>query len=71
MTPQVVGGADARDVDDPSAALEALHELGRKLYPQLRDDMAFAKVFEDPKYAALARKAHVRPSPITSYAWPR
>jgi hypothetical protein len=68
---QVVGGEDAQDVDNPSAALEALHELGRKLYPTLPADIAFAKVFEDPKHAGLAAKAHRRPAPTTSFPFPR
>jgi hypothetical protein len=67
---QVVGGADARDVDDPSAAIAALHELGRKLYPQLTEAQAFDKVFTDPKHAALAAKAHRRPSPYAHGAYP-
>jgi hypothetical protein len=71
MTPQVVTGADARDVDDPQAALDALHELARKSYPNLRPDIAFAKVFEDPANAALAQKAHRRPQPTTHYPHPR
>jgi hypothetical protein len=71
MPVQVVGGEDAQDVDNPQAALEALHELGRKLYPQLTEAQAFAKVFEDPKHAALAAKAHRRPAPTTSFPFPR
>jgi hypothetical protein len=68
---QVVGGADAQDVDDPSAAIEALHELGRKLYPQLTEAQAFEKVFSDPKHAALAARAHRRPAATTFYPMPR
>jgi hypothetical protein len=59
------------DVDNPQAALDALHELGRKLYPHLSADMAFAKVFEDPKHAALAAKAHRRPAATTFFPMPQ
>jgi hypothetical protein len=43
----------------------------REAHPELGPAQAFAKVFEDPANAALAAKAHVRPAPTTSYAFPR
>jgi hypothetical protein len=67
---QVVGGADAQDVDDPSAAIEALHELGRKLYPELTEAQAFDKVFTDQANRVLAEKAHRRPAPPVNGAYP-
>jgi hypothetical protein len=70
VTPVQVGGAAAQDVDNPSAALAALHELGRKLYPQLTEAQAFEKVFTDPKHRDLAARAHVRPTPPPGSAYP-
>jgi hypothetical protein len=69
--PNVISGQDAYDaVIDPEAALAELHELGHKLYPKLPANLAFARVFEDPKFAELAQRAHRRPSPTTFYAMP-
>jgi hypothetical protein len=61
---QVVGGEDARDVNDPSAALAALHEIGRLRWPELSEAQQFTRAFTDPKNAALAAKAHRRPSAV-------
>jgi hypothetical protein len=74
MTPQVVTGADARDVDDPSAALDAyarLQEIGKARWPDASEATQFANAFTDPKNAALAQKAHRRPAATTSYPFPR
>jgi hypothetical protein len=69
--PRVIGGKDAYDaVVDPEAALTELHEFGHKLYPHLPDNIAFARVFEDPKFSELAARAHQRPAPTTVYAMP-
>jgi hypothetical protein len=66
---QVVTGEDARAVNDPSAALAALHRIGRERWPDASEAIRFTRAFEaNPE---LARKAHVRPSATTSYAWPR
>jgi hypothetical protein len=43
---QVVGGEDARDVNDPTAALAALHEIGRLKWPELSEAQAFTRAFE-------------------------
>jgi hypothetical protein len=66
---QVVGGADARDVNDPSAALAALHRIGRERWPDASEAIRFTRAFEaNPE---LARKAHVRPSATSIYEFPR
>jgi hypothetical protein len=43
----------------------------RKTQPQLSEAQAFSKVFTDPANIELASKAHRRPSPTTSYEFPR
>jgi hypothetical protein len=66
---QVVGGADARNVDDPSAALAALHRIGRERWPEASEAQRFTRAFEaNPE---LARKAHVRPSATSVFPYPR
>jgi len=73
IEPVVVGGEDARDVNDPSAAVRAREEierLGREKFPFLSADQQFARIFEDKNYAALAAQAHSRPQPTTIYAGP-
>jgi hypothetical protein len=66
-----VSGQDAYDtVIDPEAALAELNALGRKLYPELPADIAFSRVFEDPKFSDLAARAHRRPT-LPVYALPR
>jgi hypothetical protein len=42
----------------------------RKANPALSKEQAFAKVFTDPKNAAIAASAHRRPSATTSFAFP-
>jgi hypothetical protein len=65
---QVVGGTDVNP-NDPSAALAALHRIGRERWPDASEAVRFTRAFEaNPE---LARKAHVRPSPTTSYEFPR
>jgi hypothetical protein len=74
MTPQVVTGADARDVDDPQAALDAyarLQEIGKARWPDASEAIQFSNAFTDPKNAALAAKAHRRPAPTTFFPMPR
>jgi hypothetical protein len=72
LQPQVVGGADARDVDDPAAAVEAikqLTEIGRLKWPELSSEQAFSRAFtENPRLASVA---HRRPSATTVYPMPR
>src|SRR6202045_456089 len=60
--------------DDDSAVLRAHEEIvriAREKFPFLPSDVAFARVFEDKNYAALAAQAHQRPGPTTVYAMPR
>jgi hypothetical protein len=65
---QVVGGTDVNP-NDPSAALAALHRIGRERWPDASEAIRFTRAFEaNPE---LARKAHVRPSATTSYEFPR
>jgi hypothetical protein len=73
IKPVVVGGEDARDVDNATAAVAAYEEIvriGREKFPFLPADQQFARVFEDKNYAALAAQAHRRPGPTTIYAMP-
>jgi hypothetical protein len=59
---QVVGGADAQDVNDATAAMEALHEIGRLRWPEASEAQQFTRAFESRP--DLAAKAHVRPSAV-------
>jgi hypothetical protein len=47
---------------DRYAQLEAMASKLRASSPWLSTEQAFAKVFEDPKHATLAAKAHRRPT---------
>jgi hypothetical protein len=72
IEPVQVGGKDATDVNtDQSKAmkqLQALAEEQRRRSPELSVHQAFARVFEaNPEIAA---RAHRRPTPTTSYAFP-
>jgi hypothetical protein len=61
IKPIVVTGPDARDVDDPKAAVAAYEEivrLGRERYPYLSPAVQFARIFEDKNYAGLAARAN-------------
>jgi hypothetical protein len=78
LAPVYVGGPDAMheaiDATEQSEAYAQLEAMASKLRassPWLSAEQAFAKVFEDPKNGKLAAKAHRRPSPTTSYEWPR
>lgn len=75
VQPTQVGGNDALDTDtDQSAAmleLEAMAEKLRASSPYLSVAQAFSTVFTAPENSALAARAHVRPAPTTSYAFPR
>jgi hypothetical protein len=76
IQPVVVGGVDAMheaNDDDDSAVLRAHEEIvriAREKFPFLPADVAFARVFEDKNYAALAAQAHSRPRPTTIYRPP-
>jgi hypothetical protein len=74
----MVGGPNAMHeaVNDTerSEAYQQLVDMAEKLResaPFLSADQAFARVFENPKHAAIAAKAHRRPSATTSYEFPR
>jgi K+-sensing histidine kinase KdpD len=74
----VVGGLDvtheAINNTEQSEAYQQLVDMAEKLRaesPFLSTDQAFARVFENPKHAAIASKAHRRPAPTTSYEFPR
>jgi hypothetical protein len=77
IKPVVVGDVDAMHsaVDDADSAVLRAHEeivrIAREKFPFLPADVAFARVFEDKNYAALAAQAHRRPGPTTVYAMPR
>jgi hypothetical protein len=67
-----VGGDDARDVNDPQAALDELKELIAEMRGRVRNlsesDAWNRVVRENP---ALAKRAIPRLAPVTSYAFPR
>jgi hypothetical protein len=70
---QVVGGEANRGGDvnpnDPSAALAALHRIGRERWPDASEAIRFTRAFEaNPE---LAKQAHVRPAATTVYEFPR
>ena len=70
-----VGGDDG-DADDTAAALEELHRLAEQHHrdnPELTPDQSFARVFADPRNAALAHRTHKRPTANAknAFAWPR
>jgi hypothetical protein len=58
-----VSGGDS-DADDAADALDELHRLAEQHHrdnPELTPDQSFARVFADPRHAALAHRAHRRP----------
>jgi hypothetical protein len=70
-----VNGDDDND-DDAAAALEELHRLAdahHRKHPELTPEGAFARVFADPRNAALAHRAHKRPvaNRANSFPFPR
>jgi hypothetical protein len=80
VTPTMVGGPDAMfdavdntEQSEAYAQLVSMAEKMRAASPELRLSaaQAFDKVFTDPKNAALAAAAHVRPRPTTYYEFPR
>jgi hypothetical protein len=76
IQPTMVGGVDATHEANDSEQSEAARQLG-EMAEKLRAasatplsaDQAFARVFENPKNAALAAKMHRRPQPTTSFAF--
>jgi hypothetical protein len=74
LEPVFVGGADARDVNSATAALEQLNKLAeeqRARAPWMTFAQAFSTVFQDAKNAELAAKAHQRPTATTTYPFPK
>jgi hypothetical protein len=78
LEPVMVGGPDAMheaiNNTEQSEAYQQLVDMAKKLRaesPFLSADQAFARIFENPKHAAIAAKAHRRPSATTSYEFPR
>jgi hypothetical protein len=79
LEPVMVGGPDATheaiNNTEQSEAYQQLVDMAEKLRAEspflLSADQAFARVFENPKHATLAAKAHRRPSATTSYEFPR
>jgi hypothetical protein len=73
IDPLQVGGDDATDSDDPEAALAELRRLAddqRRRSPELTSEQAFGRVFADPANAALAARAHRRPTANAKNAFP-
>jgi hypothetical protein len=68
-----VSGNDDDDDDDAAAALEELQRLAdahQRKHPELTGQQAFARVFSDPRHAALAHRAHKRPTANEKNAFP-
>jgi hypothetical protein len=62
---------DAVSDTERSEAYQQLLEIGRDKWPTASEAQQFARAMTDPKNAELARKAHKRPAPTTSYEFPR
>jgi hypothetical protein len=60
--PHAVTGTGAQDVNDATAAMEALHRIGRERWPEASEAQQFARAFESRP--DLAAKAHRRPSAV-------
>jgi hypothetical protein len=73
VTPLVVGGDAAQDVDDPTEAIAQLKQLGARKWPTATEAQQFANAFTDPVNATLAAKAHRRPTAPAGgiYPYPR
>ena len=69
-----VGGDDGdADADDSAAAMDELHRLAEQHHrsnPELTPQQSFARIFADPRNAALARRAHRRPVANEKNAFP-
>jgi hypothetical protein len=71
LKPRVTGGRQALAVDNPKSALDELQKLvdqQRRQNPTLSEAQAFARVYEDPKNAALAQKERAENRPVAT-AW--
>jgi hypothetical protein len=74
VQPMVTEVGDTSEEDDSAEALAKLQEMARQLYDagKYRSvDAAFLAVFQDSRNAELTSRAHRRPAPTTSYAFPR
>jgi hypothetical protein len=71
VTPMVVTGEDTRGLSDESEAIAQLKQLGARKWPSESEAKQFANAFTDPANAKLAARAHRRPSPRTSFPFPR
>jgi hypothetical protein len=70
LAPRVVGGADARAVNNPKAALAALQDLvdeQRRNNPTLSEAQAFSRVYEDPANASLVARERAENRPVASW----
>jgi hypothetical protein len=68
---QVAG--DDGDADDAAEALDELHRLAEQHHrsnPELTPQQSFARIFADPRNAALAARAHRRPVANEKNAFP-
>jgi hypothetical protein len=70
LEPLMVGGTAAQDLNDPSAAIAQLREIGRDRWPTASEAQQFARAMTDPTLVKLAAKAHVRPSAPAGGAYP-
>jgi len=70
LQPMVISGGEWRDEDDREQAMKQLAEIGRRMAPTATPAKQFDLAFSDPKNAALARKAHRRPTAPAGGAYP-
>jgi hypothetical protein len=69
LQPRVVGGSDARAVDNPRRALDQLNELAaeqRRQNKTLSEAGAFAAVYLDPRNAELVRREREENRPVAT-----
>jgi hypothetical protein len=71
FAPQVVGGADAQNVDDPAEAVAQLKQLGARKWPTASEADQFERALCDPMNHKLARRAVPLPQATTNYPFPR
>jgi hypothetical protein len=64
---------DAADQGDAYRKIERLADEPRRQNPGLKltKEAVSAKIFTAPEHADLARRAHRRPGPTTSFGFPR
>jgi hypothetical protein len=54
-----------------SVAIEQLKKIGRDKWPTASEAQQFERAMLDPANAEIAARAHRRPAPTTSFAFPR